>query len=644
MLNVMRKSAQSPLVKYFVFGLLMAGALGLALSGGYNFGGSGGGRNTIATIGNDKLDARVFDQIVSRTLAQQGLDKKTAYAMGYIDQILAAQTDNILMSRATRDLGLNISDDMVTAQVKRLLEPLTANGVSAKDALRTILRNQNLSESQLMEEVRSEMGKTLLRNALQIGTAVPSDDETKDIALYSGEKRSVDIVFLPDAAVKDYKAPTDDVLKPFYESGQKRYAVPETRSFTVALLSAKSKGELKTVTDEQLKKTYEEQKDSFALPERRMLDQAIFDSEDKAKAAAEETKKGKSLKEAVKAVTGNDSAYSGAQLYQRDGLDKGIAAAAFDVKAGTVAGPVQTPLGWHVMVVKDIKAPSVQSFDDVKDQLRKEATADNADEALYSMSTQLDDALAGGATLEDAAKTYNLEMTKIGPVHQDGSTPDKHDGMKDFKKDSAAILTAAFNLSEGETSSVISLTDGRYAAIRLDSVKAKSYKPFDEVKADLSKLWIADQQAVLNKQKAEDSLKKLKDGSMTLDALAKSSNATIQNMNMERSGKAAAPMNDQAKMGFFMADKDSFVLQPVKDGILVGRVKSVTIPSDATVPQEQLKKISDASLQGTQNEIMDVYLAEQRKKHKVKINRDRLAEMYENAGSDNGAGDMGGDQ
>lgn len=642
MLKLMRQGASSAVVKYVVFGLLMAGALGLALSSGYSFNAGGaGGKNTIAVVGGTKLDARTFEQIVNRTLAQQSIDRHEAYQKGYIDQILAAQIDNILLEKATQDLGLTISDDMVTEQIKHLLEPFKSSGMSAKDALKTILRNQGMSEAMLMQEVRSEMAKTLLRNALQIGTAVPSEDEVKDVAVFGKEKRAIEYVFLPDSSVKDYKTPADDVLKPFYEAGQERYAIPETRSFTVAFLSDKSSSAA-AIPDDELRKLYEEQKSSFSLPERRRLDQAVLDNEDKAKKVAAEIGKGKSLKESVKTVTGDVKAYSGAQLYQQDGLDKNLGHAAFTAKQGEIAGPVQTPLGWHVMVVDEIKPPSVQPFDEVKDQLRKDAQADRAGEALYNTSMQLDDALAGGAGIEDVAKTFNLQTAKIGPVHRDGSTPDKHDGMKDYAKDSAAILTAAFNLSEGETSSVISLADGRYAAIHLDALKPKTYQPFDDVKQGLAKLWIADQQSVLNKERASGLLEKVKAGQKTLDVVAKDNGGFLNTAEIERFAAVSSPLTQDSKAGFFVADKDSYVLLPAKDGIVIGKVKSIALPSAPSA--EDLKKISAASLQGTQNEIMDVYLAELRRKYKVQINQDRLTALYQADVSAGLPDNAGGDQ
>lgn len=624
MLKMMRKSATSGFMKIIVFGMLMAGAVGLALTGGYGFFSGAGGDTSVARVGRTRIDASAFDAMARRAAQRQGIDTRTAYQAGLLNQLLNEQIDTILLGRAAHDLGLVIGDDVVRDRIKSLVAPYIANGASAHDTLRALLRSQNMSEGQFVEDIRNETATNLLRAALQDGTAVPADSIAGDLAEFANEKRGVTFVMFPDAAIKNYKQPDEAVLKPFYQAGIERYAVPETRSFTVALLSPASVAADQAVGDADLRKAYDDQKDSLALPERRTIDQAILPGEEQARSVAALARKGDSLKDAVKAVTGNLKAYNGVETYQRAGLDKTIADAGFTAPQGGVAGPVQTPLGWHVLVVKAITPPLVPSFDEVKDKLRASIVADKAGTALYTASTQLDDELAGGGSLDEAAKKYHLALVHVGPVTTTAPLPaDINAG-----KDAAMIMKQAFALGQGETSPVAALSDGRYAAIRMDTIVAKTYKPFASVQADLAKLWIADQQNVLNKQKVRDALAALQKDPAGLAGLAKAEGEAVHTVTLTRLAAAPDPLLDSAKPVLFKADRNTFVTVPAKNGLAIATVTSATLPDAVKLPADQLKSIRSGLLQASQDGVLQTYLDDLRTRYKVTINDDVLRQMY----------------
>jgi peptidyl-prolyl cis-trans isomerase D len=241
----------------------------------------------------------------------------------------------------------------------------------------------------------------------------------------------------------------------------------------------------------------------------------------------------------------------------------------------------------------------------------------------------MDDELAGGAALDEVAKKYNLDVVKVGPIRRDGSTPDKKDGMKDFVKDSSTILNAAFGMGNGETSPVLALSGGRYAAIRMETIAQKSYQPFDQVKEDLSKQWIADQQNVLNKDRARDALQKLQGNGATFSSLAQSLGGEVKKLDLTRMEKAPEPLNNAARAAFFEAAKGEYSIQPVQGGLLIGRVTEISLPDSSKAPADQLKTIREASLQSMGDEILQAYLDSLRARYKVTVNDALVKSMYD---------------
>lgn len=631
MLNTMNKGIRSPAAKFVLFTFLVLAVGGMVLMDVGGFFRNGAQPNTVATVGGQKIGAVEFDQLLRQQLSRQSLDVKMAYQFGMIDQLLNGQIANVVMTRAAHDLGLVISDDMVARQVNKILDPfIKGSDETKKEALQRVLRSQGMSEAQFATAIRTEMTTSILRTALQAGTAIPLPQETADLYRAKNEERTIKAVVFPDSSIKDFKEPDDDILKPIYQAGQERYAIPETRALTIAILSKDSVKEGLTISDDELKAAYENNKDGFTEPERRVLQQAILPTEDEAKAVAEAMKKGaKSLKDALAASKAKPESYRGEDTFLAGGLVKDIADPAFAAEKSATVGPIKTALGWHVLHVKDIKPPYAKSFDEMKETLRKDLLAERMDGQMLSLANSVDDQIAGGASLDDVAKEQNMTLSKTGFLLSDGSTPDNHDGMKDFdSRDRATILETAFQLAEGESSPVQELNGGRYAVVRTDQIKDKSYKPFDDVKAELRKTWISDQKQVLNKQRAQDVLGALVDGSKTMDSVAKEHGLKIETLTLTQSAAPQAPLIPAAKTIFFDTPKNQYAAAPGKDSYIVAMVSDTKLPDPAKASKESLKDIEETAMKGTQDEFMLTYLDHMQDKIGVKVNNALLQKLY----------------
>lgn len=623
MLNAMREGAKTGTIKFILFGFMVLAVGGLVMTDVGGFFRGGVTKTAVAKIDGRELSIVTFDRMVRRILSRQGMDPETAYRLGLIDQILASEVDNNLMQRSARDLGLIPSEQTVLKQISLLVEPYVSETMDKKAALSAILRNQGVSEKDFVSMIRAQMSNTLLQNAVQIGGESGPSPEALDLYEYKNEKRTLNAVLLPHSDIKDVAEPTDDILLPFYQAGQERYAVPETRVFSIAFLSRDNLKEDVTVTEEELRETYERDIAGFSLPERRVIEQAVIETEAIATAVAAKVGKGQSLKDAVKEETGDEKLWLGEEKYEKAGLPEELAAAAFDAEKGALAGPVKSPLGWHVLVIKDVLPPSTRPFEEVKADLEKEIAALHAADAMMALANSVDDNLASGMTLEEVTEQMGLTVKKFGPIRQDGSTPDDKDGVADLGKDSAYAVETAFDLSEGEISSVVELSDGRYAAIRADTVNEKSYRPFEEVKAELSKIWIQDQKEVTNKLRALDAIKALNSGEKSLNTFG-----PIKAYELQRGNSPPEPMNDAGRDMFFELSVNDYGMTPVEDGFIVGQVTSSKLPDTAGLDEKELAPFVEMVRLGAQDEFLRLFMAHVRDSYDVRINKNLLDKTY----------------
>ncbi len=622
MLNAMREGTKSGFMRFILFGFMVLAVGGLVMMDVGGFFRGGVSRTSIAKIDGQELPITIFDRTLRRVLANQSLDIQTAYRLGFVNQVLSNEISNNLTQRAALDMGLEIGDNIVLKQINKLIEPLVTEELTKKAALTAVLRNQGMTEQSFIRMIKAEMTNMLLRNTIQIGTDFGPEKEALDLYQHKNEERTVKVVFLSHSNIKDVTIPTDEVLLPFYQAGQERYAIPENRSFSIAILSQDKLEKTMGVEEEELRAVYEQDIASFSLPERRVLEQAVFDNQAAATAIISQVNEDKSLKEE------SGDAYLGEETFEKEGLLKEIGEVAFAASTGETVGPIETALGWHVIKLKNVIAPETEPFDKVKDDLKKDIIQLRLVDEMFVLANNIDDSLAGGLSLEEVAGDMDLTLKQYGPVKSDGSTPDGKDGSKEFEEDRGYILETVFELLEGEISPVIELTGGRYAAIRADVINEKNYKAFDEVKGGLGKLWMQDQREVANKLKAQDALRDLNSGGKNLTDIATANGASIKTYNLVRADSPPEPLNKTVKDLFYLLPEGQYGTGRVKDGLVIGHITNVNLPKTDKVSEETLQPFVDLAKQSVQGEFMQLYFNHLQSAYDVKINQRLLDATY----------------
>ena len=90
---------------------------------------------------------------------------------------------------------------------------------------------------------------------------------------------------------------------------------------------------------------------------------------------------------------------------------------------GEVGAPVESPFGWHLFQVSAIEPEVVKPLAEVHDELAKELALAEARERLPGFATQLDDELAAGTPLPEAAAAVGLTAKTLAAVDRQGRDP-----------------------------------------------------------------------------------------------------------------------------------------------------------------------------------------------------------------------------
>ncbi len=461
----------------------------------------------VATVGDQSIRAEELQKALRRALEQlsarfgSAIDLQQAKQLGLVDQTLAQLIDRSLIDQEAARLRLDISDDLIRNVITANPSFRGSDGRFDRGLFNAVLAANNLTEDQYVALLRHDIPRNDLLHAVTAGAAAPQP--VVDLLYrYRNEKRTADIVALPTAGVPDVGQPSEDELKAYYEKHPDLFRAPEYRGFTLVSLDPSDVAKDIEIPEAKLKEEYDQRQDELQIPERRDVEQILAPLEEKAKEAEAALAAGKDWREVATTIAGQDPDTIELGLMRREEMPSALSDVAFELPLNKPSEPVKTPLGWHILRVVKIEPPVTQTFDQAKPKLEAELAQQEAVDRIYKVANQVDDALAGGATLGDAAEKFGLKTTTVEAVDVGGHDP--QDKPVTLPVSANDALKLAFATSEGQTSRVTETPDGAIFALRTDKIIQSQVKPLDQVKDKAVGSWQADQRREIVAKQAEE--------------------------------------------------------------------------------------------------------------------------------------------
>ena len=628
-MNALRDGAKKGVSKFILAGFLILATGGLVLMDVGGFFRGGVSSNDVAKIGRTELSIQSFDQTVRRNLSQLGIPPQEAFRLGYINQLLGQEIRNYLLSQAARDHGIRIADKHIAAQIQTILAPFTAQGQDPKAVLNQILRNQGLTERGFANSIARDMSNQMFGQAMQGGYKV-SEAVMQALYKFQNESRDIEYIAFNYDDLRDIPAPDETKLRGLYERiADTAYAEEETRRLkiiTVDLSELKSRVE---VTDERVKEQYEQDIDLYTVNANRTLEQAVITDEAQAKEVADAVKGGKSLEAALKDVIGNAASYMGSRSFTDDQLIEDVKEPVMAAeKAGTVIGPLSSPLGFYVVVVKEINAKSVKPFNGVKDEIKNDILEGALIDEQYAMANTVDDMLASGMSLEEVAQEVDIDIQTLPEINQFGLSADGKNALERFGENSGEILRSGFELLEGETSPIFETRDGEMMAVNIDAVTPRRVKEFEEVESALRERWMADQKRLGTQVLVKEFLATLSSGESTLDELSKTHAKRIYvRKGIGRNDDPDGALNRASVASIFEAPAGEPVLVELDNGMAIAQVTDWRWPK-IDPDNKAYQEAQDALNEGAGNEALAIYLQNLQEKKGVRVNQNLLQQVY----------------
>jgi peptidyl-prolyl cis-trans isomerase D len=584
---------------------------------------------TVASIGSVGIDAAVLQtalqpalERLSQNLGTQ-VDLRQAKQMGIVQEILGQLIDNSLLDQEAQRMQLDVSDAVVRDAITH--DPMFRGpgGGFDRNAFNALLAANHMTEPQYVERVRHDVARDDILLSITAGASAPQSIINR-LYQYRNEKRVAEIVVLPLAAASDVGQPSEAELSKFYDTHQDMFRAPEYRSFTLARLTPSDLAAKIQIPEEKLKSAYNQRQDEFVLPERRDVQQILAPSEQKAKAVEAALADGKDWAEVAWTIARQDPQTIDLGLLKREELLQQLADVAFRLPLSKPSQPIKSPLGWHILRVVQIVPPTTESFAEVKAKLQADLAHSQAADRLYEIGNHVDDAIAGGATLDEAAAKFGLNKTIVSAIDDKGLGRDGK--TVQLPAAPAEVLKLAFATDEGRTSRVTQIADGAIFVLRMDKIAPPSVRPLTEVKDKAIAAWRAEKRRTLVLKEADALAGEVKPGMQLSTVVAgKGLKVTISSaFGRQADNAAGVPAVLIGKL--FAAKPGGVVTASDETGSFVAQLTKIEVPQIAAEGAAATRTREVTA--GIRTDLGDEYTQTLRARFPVEIHRETLDRLF----------------
>ncbi len=591
---------------------------------------AGGGSNHIATVGGQPITQQEFALALQerQNFLQRLVGGRVDPALLDSPELRFAVLDGIvrqrlLINQALRS-GVLISDE----QLQQIISEQPAfqeNGKFSRARYEELLRRQNMTPVGFENSLRRDLMLQRVSDAYN-GTAIVPNAVAERLLRINAQQREVSqSVLEPEKFVSQVKLETG-AAKQYYDAHQNDFQVPEQARLEYLVLALDNVAAQNEVSADEVKQFYEQNLQQYAKGEERQASHILIAVDPKASADEKQAARAKA-EQLLQQVKQNPASF--AELASKNSQDPGSAAkggdlgffprgamvkpfddAVFQMKAGEIAGPVESQFGYHVIRLNAVKG---RGFDEVRKQIENDLKRQKAGKKFAELAEQFNNLVfEQGDSLKPAAEAMKLAIQASGWVSRDGSDNKLLNNPK--------LLQAVFSedaVKNKRNTEVVDVGNNTLVAARVADYKPASVRPFEEVNAEINKRMTQQQAARLAAKQGRELLAKLKQGES--DVLGWSAAKLVSR---ENSQGYAGPMLTEV----FKADVGKLPayagVENVQGGFAL--LKITRVVDNEAVDVARRKAVSDELRQILGQEELNALVASLKLKADVKVQQDRL--------------------
>ena len=460
-------------VAYLIVGLI---TVPFALFGIQDYA-SRSANTAIAKVDGEDIDINIYYQELSTQ--QRNLQQQLGAA--YTQEIDNVLKQNLLDSLINEKLIENYANslDIVTLddEVKSVIEMNQAflvDGVFSQDRYLQLLRLNSYSPAAYEIAQSKALNREQIKRNLS-GSAFMSSTQAKQLNNLASQEREVSYLALNTENYKDEVSVSQSQISDYFNENRSSFVEGRKVKVDFVELTLDSMEEPESPSNDDLKGLYDDNAELYTNPERRRAQHILVESEELAKDLLNRIKEGADFAELAKANSEDtSSSEEGGDLgfFERELMGAEFDEAAFAMNIGDVSEVVATDYGYfHIIKLTDIEPETMQSFDEVQEQLVSLYIRTAKEKLLFGSLEEFMN-LSYEESLDMVADQFGLEL-QTSDFFGEGSS------QYDPKFVASAFSSAV--IDDGENSEVMEISPEKFVVLALSDLQSEREKDLSEV-------------------------------------------------------------------------------------------------------------------------------------------------------------------
>lgn len=477
-MEIFRKLAHNIFFKIF---------LGLVALSFVTFGVSGfilGNPNSwVAKVGSRTINLNAFNSAARSDREIIMSNTNSAEAMRYLESeqfksdVLARLVNKIMIENLKEEFAVSASKKIIFSAVARDPSFKDENGKFNRQKFTDFLAKNGLDETRYIAEIENEIISNMVLQTLAMNVAI-NYQEIVERENFRQEKRIADIITISKNNLKNVDISKKD-LEEFFAQNKHHYKSQELRQISYVTFSKNNFASDLKISDSEIAAEYEKNKNNLLEPELRSFYQIVFDKKEQAqefiaklKTSEKSQLKNEFAKQAL-AIKGKNLKSISINNSRKADMLEIVSAPIFELKLNELSEPIQSPLGFHVVLVNDVVSAKPMSLAKAKDSIKMSLAAGREEKVLQQKISQIDETILANNSLEKLAQKFGFGALKQATLAQ-LSNPKELENL-------TAISESAFALKEGGVSKILYTSSGGFYLVKVDKIIPSREKTLAEV-------------------------------------------------------------------------------------------------------------------------------------------------------------------
>lgn len=403
-----------------------------------------GGASSVASVDGEEISRQEYEQALrnQQENLRNMLGENFDAALLDNPQMRMAVLENLIQQKLLRheagQVGLTVLDSRLSAEIQNIAL-FHEDDKFSYERYRELLQRQGMSPAMFEARLMSDLMRQQLLEGIT-GSVIVSRMIADKIAALSETEYEINQVTISPEQYIDQAEPDETAVQSYYDNHRQDFTLPERVRIEYVVLSLDDLAKQEQVSDEEIRQYFDEHQDEFGQAEERRASHILLtvpaDATEEQKAsikakaeqileqAKQDPDKFPELARELSEDPGSAKSDGDLGFFARGLMIKAFEDAVFEMQPGDIRGPAETPFGFHIIKLTEVKDADVAELDDVKEHIRqllqRQKVADRFGEISEDFSNIV---YEQSDTLQPVAQMFNLPVQQSDWIDRHSKEP-----------------------------------------------------------------------------------------------------------------------------------------------------------------------------------------------------------------------------